>query len=232
MKTLKILSLLCFALLLGVGTAIASNTPQAFWVGPALVGGAAYFQYQSGFSVIDMLGINLANIMKDLPNGNNQGGTSTLFKYFLWDDVLTWPSLGTTDLASLATLSGNVVFKPGKNMWVLEGTENACELKVDQVGELDGMSYKTTLTIFIPGMSKKILGFMSTMKNANLGFIVSDREGQRYLLGNAIMPVKMVSGAGGTGTKTEDRKGTTLTFEWACNAVQVYSGIETSGSGS
>lgn len=233
MKTLKILSLFTFALLFGIGLAIATNTPQAFFIGPALIAADQLCRHFSGFSISGMLGVvNLANILKNLPNGNNQGGTSTLFKYFLWDDVQSWPTLGTTDLEGLATCSGNVTMKAGKYMYLLEGTMNSCQMDIEQVGEIDGASFKITITIFHPGLQKKILGFLSLMKNENLGMIAADREGQRYLIGNALLPVKMVpGGTGGTGAKTEDRKGQTLKFEWYCNAVQVYSGTETSGSG-
>jgi hypothetical protein len=231
MKTSKIFTLLMFAFILGAGIAIATNTPAAFWAGPALVGANQLFIHLSGFSITNMLGVNLANILK-FTGGNNQGGTGTLFKYFLHDDVASWPTFNSTALTDLVTCIGNVTMKANKYMWSLYGTQDACELKIDPVGDIDCVSFKFTLTIFQPKLQKEMLGFMSGMKNESLGMIVRDREGQKYLLGDAILPVKMVPGSsGGTGMKTEDKKGMNLQFEWYGNKIQIYEGTETSGSG-
>lgn len=231
MKTLKFLMLTFFALLLGGAFAIATNTPSAFFAGPLLVGANEACKYFSGFSLTNILGINLANIDKNLTNGNNQGGTGVKFYYGVWDYVASWPSLGSADLEGLVTTTGNVTMSAGKYMYRLYGTMDSCELKFEPVGDIDGFSFKATLEIFHPGMQKKILGFMSYIKNENLFFIVTDREGQKYLLGDANLPVKFMGGGPTTGKKTDDRKGSAMQFVWYCNAPQVYNGTFTSGSG-
>lgn len=166
------------------------------------------------------------DIDKNLPNGANMGGITQNVIYGKWEDVAAWPteptSPATVEAAALWT--GDVVMKPGKRAFNFYVTDDTGEFKINLVGETDGKSITNELTIFNPGLKKKILGFMAAAKNDNLFFIVQDNEGQYYLMGDAKRPATFTSGEAGTGKETAARKGVTLTFTYKTNAVRVYAG--------
>jgi hypothetical protein len=232
MKTFKIFYLFLFAFLIGGAFAIATNTPAAFFAGPALVGANQACIYFSGWSITNILGINLMNIDKNLTNGNNMGGTMELFRFGYQADVETWPTFVLTDLESVVTAIGSLIFKAGKSMYRFYGTQDSCKLTYELVGEPDCKSLVAKLEVFHPGMQKKILGLIATAKNENFFFLAKDREGQQNLLGSADLPVKLDSGNITTGDATATKKGASLVFIWPCNAPQIYTGAVGSGSGS
>jgi hypothetical protein len=75
-------------------------------------------------------------------------------------------------------------------------------------------------------MQKKILGFINAAKNDNLVFIVSDAEGQLYLMGDATRPAVYQGSpdGGGTGKETAARKGMSAEFTYKTPNVYVYNG--------
>jgi len=228
-----------FGLVLGAGLAIATQTPQAFLAGPVLAYGGAWLQEH--FAINNIIGINLSNITKNLTNGHNMGGIQETIYWGLWDDVATWPALPTTPgtLSAVPVATGTLAMKAGKYLYTLYNTLDAGELKFENQGEFDGISYKGTLSIFHPGMQKKILGLMSQVKNDNLFFIVKDAEGQMFLVGDSRFAAKLESGSSTTGNKTASRKGTTMNFIWYTNTPILLEGFDpttllngASGSGS
>jgi hypothetical protein len=87
------------------------------------------------------------------------------------------------------------------------------------------MSFEVTLSVFNPGLKKKLLGFIAAIKNENIFLIAQDNEGQYYLLGDSIRAAHMVPGEGiGTGKATADRKGANLKFVFKTNVPRVYVG--------
>lgn len=185
----------------------------------------------------------LEDIEKNLPGGNNMGGLQQYLWYGYHKDVLTWPTAPNPNLENTleenGKYTGNLEMKPGKRLFKMYITDDTGELKVPIVGEMDGQSFEFDLTIFHPGMQKKLLGFVNANKNENLVFIAPDSEGQKYILGDAQRPCTMVNGEGlTTGKATKDRKGAGLAFKYKANNVLAYEGTipdsfpESSGSGS
>ncbi len=188
------------------------------------------------------MGVLLDDLDKNLPNGNNMGGIKQFLWYGYHRDVKTWPTppdpAAPLSLEANGTFAGNIAMHEGKRLFKMYITDDTGELKMPLVGEIDGQSLEMDLNIFHPGLQKKILGFVNANKNENLVFIVSDAEGQRYILGDKERPCVMVNGEGlGTGKQTKDRKGSGLSFKYKTNQILAYTGTipdtlpEVSGSG-
>lgn len=185
------------------------------------------------------MAIEFTDILKNLTNGQNMGGIAQKVYYGWWDDVLTFPSRPTspTTVEANATLTGDLVMKPGKKLFELYLTDDTGEFEIETVGELDGKSFVEHLRLFHPGLKKKILGFMSAIKNENLVFIVQDNDDQYYLMGDAVRPA-IFNGApdsAGTSRETAGRRGMSMEFIYKTANVHVYDGsipLTEAGSGS
>lgn len=173
--------------------------------------------------------ITFVDINKNLPLGENMGGIPQKVYFGLHADVETWPTkpLGTaTSFEENAQLTGELVMKTGKKLFQLYLTDDTGEFSIESVGEADAKSFVEHLTIFHPGLQKSILGFINTVKNDNLVFIVEDAEGQLYLMGDASRPA-VYAGApdgGGTGKESSARKGMSMEFTYKTGNVHVYTG--------
>lgn len=174
--------------------------------------------------------INHANdyvdIDKNLPGGENMGGITQEVIFGKWEDVAQWPTapVAPATVEANAAWTGDLVMKPGKRAFRLYVTDDAGEFKISPVGEVDGKSYNVELTIFNPGLKKKVLGFMNSAKNDKLFFIPTDAEGQHYLMGDAKRAAVMTGGEAGTGKETSSRKGASLTFSYKTPTLRVYEG--------
>lgn len=184
-----------------------------------------------------MSGINLAGLLKTTVD--NMGGLPRDFYYCYASDVSIWPTLPNPDTSTVAMadaqmLVGNLVLKPGKYLKKGYMTPEASELRNEEQGETDGMSYKHVLEIFHPGMKKELGGFMRATNNADLVFIFSDAEGQRYMLGSDLFPARRQSGGNSaTGKKAGDRKGASMQFySYGNGPCPIYPGVLDSDSGS
>ncbi len=172
--------------------------------------------------------MEFTNIDKNLPNGENMGGIVQKIYFGFWADVETFPTKPVTPatLEENASLTGNIVMKTGKRMFEMYITDDTGEFNVEPVGEVDGKSFVLHLNFFHPGMQKKILGFINAAKNDNLVFVVTDAEGQQYLMGDAMRPA-VYQGApngSGTGKETAARKGMSCEFTYKTGNVHVYTG--------
>lgn len=182
--------------------------------------------------------IDFTDIDKNLPSGENMGGIKPKVYFGYHADVAAFPTkpVSPQTLETASVLTGDLVMKAGKKMFEMYLTDDTGEFKIEVVGETDGKSYVEHLTLFHPGMQKKILGFINAAKNESLVFIVSDSEGQMYLMGDKLRPAVFASSPDGIGTGKESasRKGVSMEFTYKTASVYVYAGsvqlTETSGS--
>lgn len=170
--------------------------------------------------------MDFIDIDKNLPNGENMGGVMQDLIYGLWDDVAAWPSapVAPADVEANAVWVGDVVMKAGKRAFSFYSTDDTSELKFPLVGETDGKSFEQVLSVFHPGLRKKILGFANAAKNERLFFIARNSDGQYFLLGDANRSAFIRSGELGTGKATADRKGATLEIVHKTNNIREYTG--------
>jgi hypothetical protein len=184
------------------------------------------------------MSIEFTDINKNLPNGENMGGLTQKVYFGYWADVAGWPTKPTNPLTleAAATLTGDLTMKAGKRMFEMYLTDDTGEFKIEPVGEVDGKSYVQHLSMFHPGLQKKILGFINAAKNDNLVFIVVDSDGQKYLMGDSLRPAIFAASPDGMGTgkETAARKGLSMEFTYKTTNIFVYGGnvplTETSGS--
>ena len=172
--------------------------------------------------------MELADITKDLFNGENMGGIGMKIYYGLFEDVASWPTKPTnaTTLEDLGKLTGSVVMKPGKRMFEMYVTDDTGEFKMESVGELDGKSFVMHLSLFNPGLKAKLLGLLNILKNGNAFFIVPDNNGQKFLMGDAIRAAIFTGSpdGAGTGKETAGRRGISMEFVYKTSNVYVYEG--------
>lgn len=144
----------------------------------------------------------------------------------LWDDVAQWPTapVAPADVEANAAWVGDVVMKAGKRAFAFYSTDDTSELKFPLVGETDGKSFEQVLSLFHPGLRKKILGFANAAKNEKLFFIVRNSDGQYYLLGDSARAAFIRTGELGTGKATADRKGGTFEIVHKTNTIREYVG--------
>ena len=168
--------------------------------------------------------MELTSIDKNLDNGSNMGGIAQYIYIAFHSDVLTWPAEPAAPLTieDLGTLTGDIIMKAGKRFFEMYLTDDTGEFKIESVGETDGKSFVMHLSLFHPGLQKKILGFMNATKNENLAIVVVDNEGQHFLMGSQLRPAIFNGSpdANGTGKATADRRG--MSFEFIFKTKNVY----------
>lgn len=172
--------------------------------------------------------MDFTDINKNLPLGENMGGIMQQVFFGFHKDVKTWPTKPSAPatIEENGVLTGDLVMKPGTRMFRMYITDDTGEFNIETVGEVDGKSYVLHLNMFHPGLQKKILGFMNAIKNDNLFFVVTDAEGQMYLMGDALRPAVFQGSpdGGGTGRETAARKGMSMEFTYKTPSVYVYEG--------
>jgi hypothetical protein len=173
--------------------------------------------------------MDFVDIDKNLNNGNNMGGIAQEAYFAKWEDVATWPTqpdATAADIEANGELTGDLVMNTGKKMNKIYITDDTGEFVIESVGETDGKSFITHLSLFNPGLKKKVLGFMNYAKNENLVFIVKDNDGQYYLMGDDTRPATYAGAPDsvGTGKETAARRGVSMEFVYKCKGAYVYTG--------
>lgn len=172
--------------------------------------------------------MDLTDLLKDLPGGNNMGGLPQKFYIGLHADVQTWPTKpeAPATIEAAAVLTGDIVMKTGKRMFEVYFTDDTGEFKIEPTGELDGKSFIERLSIYHPGLSAKVLGFLNAVKNENLVIIVPDSNNNLYLMGDKLRPA-VFSGAPdgiGTGKETGGKRGASMEFTYKTAEALLYEG--------
>lgn len=172
--------------------------------------------------------IDFTDIDKNLPNGENMGGLVQKVYFGYHADVATFPTktAAPATIEAAAELTGELTMKAGKRLFELYMTDDTGEFKIEPVGETDGKSFVQHLTLFHPGLQKKVLGFMNAAKNENLVFVVVDSDNQKYLMGDALRPAVFAGAPDGLGTGkgTSARKGVSMEFTYKTSNLYVFSG--------
>ena len=172
--------------------------------------------------------MDFTDISKNLVNGENMGGITQTVYFGLYSDVLSWPTKPVTpvDVEALGGLTGNIAMKPGKKMFSFYLTDDTGEFKIEPVGEKDGKSFVLHLSMFHPGLQKKILGFINATKNENLVFIVPDNNGAMFLMGDVLRPATFEGAPDGMGTgkETAGRRGISMEFTYKTSNIYQYTG--------
>lgn len=170
--------------------------------------------------------IQLQDIDSDLGCSDNTGGIVKVAAFY-HDDAKSWPKAPTApaDLAAAGTLEGDLVLKPGKKAALIILPQNKGSFSITEQGEMGGMSHQYELNIFQNGITPEMLGLMGATKNAKMGFVVMDSNGQKYLMGDEDTGAMRDKGDGATtGTARTDLRSGSMKFIYPVNNPRVYDG--------
>ena len=163
------------------------------------------------------------------PQGaDNMGGTK---QYILFAPVADFSTIAPrpaspANIGQLAEITGNHTFGVGKGFLRMYVTLDTGKLMDEVQGERDGRSYKTTVEVFHPGMTKEILGFLRQAKNDQFIVLVPLPDGKYRQIGTEDFYAEII-GKTDTGTNSSGRRGTTFTIEAMETGPILYSGTIT-----
>lgn len=159
---------------------------------------------------------------------NNMGGFKGYLLFVPADAATSVPTVPeweeATDNETLVTAVGSFTFpeEGSINMPVyLYNTDATVGYNVEAQGEVDGMSYKQTLTGFFPGNMKEAHAFAAMVKNTPGYYVFEDSDGQQMIIGQPGMPAA-TSVAFAGGQARADRRGHTFTITADSNYSAIF----------
>ena len=161
---------------------------------------------------------------------DNLAGVIQEVIYFLWEDVATWPELPKVTEAPLTLEAagkwvGDVAMKEGCRAYKFVCTEDTAELKITDQGEVGGESCLYELDVTRSKMSATLFGFENATRGRRMGLIVTDKNGNHYLMGDKLNAAHRVAGDGSTtGKATTDMNKSSLKFTYSCPRKLIYDG--------
>ncbi|WP_289292851.1 hypothetical protein [Bacteroides sp. 41_26] len=163
---------------------------------------------------------------------DNLAGVVQSLVYGYWEDVASWPDLpapsgeaATMSFADAGAWDGDLVMKAGCRAYQLVFTDDSGELTISDQGETGGESCKYELAITRAKMSQVIFGFENATRGRRLFLIVTDKNGNRYLMGDKLNAARKVAAdASTTGKVGTDLNKTPLKFDYSCPRKLMYTG--------
>lgn len=165
-------------------------------------------------------------------NAEVQAGVSEVGVYYaVHEQILAFPmpqNIGDVgyDYESAVTVATDITFAAGKGFGKISLQSDTGEVLLALVGNKGNKKTKSSFNFYVPSNSKKLLGFVRTMKNVPMLFAVTERDGQKRLIGDKFNPAYLSEVAGTTGKGGEDDKGFQFTIE-AYGVPIVYEGVIT-----
>lgn len=180
--------------------------------------------------------VNLANIDSAVScaDYDNLAGIVAEIIYGYHEDVASWPSLpagsenSPLSLADAGKWDGDVVMKTGTCAYKLAFTDGTGHFDMTDQGEAGAESVLCQLDIIRSKVSDVILGFMNATRGRKMFFIVTDKNGNSYLMGDELnAAMRVAADATTTGTAATDRNGAPLRFQYNCPRNLIYDGDKT-----
>lgn len=168
--------------------------------------------------------IPLTNVTKDDLTGKIEKGLVNKLWICLRSDIETIPDIDGVDLAGSVTISGDVVFKSGKNFYELDFTRKTGELKFTLEGGDDSKVEITTLEVSAPTWTPILRGFVKNYKNQDVVIVARESCGDFYILGDHCLSMQMSVADGTTGKDQGDYKGIVMTWE-TVGMPTTYNGV-------
>ncbi len=172
----------------------------------------------------------------------NMGGLGLTIHLALLGDVQAMPATAYDPNAAtaeaVANYTGDITMKTGKYFVPFNLTYDMSGFDSPGQGETDGLSFKPTITLKMAGASSEVRAFLTANRHENLVAIATDKNGDKYLFGDFINPLKFdPSSKFGVGNAAADKRGAEVVlFTNSNNPAPGYVGAiplaPTSGSGS
>ncbi|MEG1861010.1 MAG: hypothetical protein RR206_04895 [Bacteroidaceae bacterium] len=177
---------------------------------------------------IELADIDAAISCADL---DNLAGLVQELIYGYWEDVATFPDMPSATADSALSLEvagawdGDLTMKAGCRAYRAVFTEDSGEFSITDQGEKGGESFLYALTVVRARMSKVLFGFENATKGRRLFLIVKDKNGNNYLMGDALNACHKVAGEGSTtGKAASELNRSALKFEYSCPRKLIYVG--------
>ena len=161
----------------------------------------------------------------------NRGGVVPTLIYGYWEDVQTWPTYpaatgqAAITMTAAGTLTGDLVMATGCKAYKLEFTEYSGTFNITDQGERGGESVLMELTINAGKIKQELLGFMNATRGRRMFFIVTDGNGNSYLMGDKTVAAYRVAGdAATTGAAATDLNQTPMKFQFDALMACTYEG--------
>lgn len=176
--------------------------------------------------------VNLSSISSAMNciDYDNRGGIIAKMAVCYHDDVATFPDLPAAsdsgmDLESAGKWDGELALKSGKKMVEIPFIEGEGEISISVSGDRGARCAHYELDIMRSKINATTMGLMNAFKDAGLVIVVTDGNGNKYLLGDELVPCYLVDGDGAkTGRARTDRNAATLNFEYYGQRFLLYDG--------
>lgn len=128
--------------------------------------------------------------------------------YIAKENILSWPTLpaettASVTLAKLATYDGNFTLKADAKWKRIDLATNKSNVEWETQGERPSCTFLNKLTASHPGTAAEAAGFCRLAQNADLVFLVQQRDGRFRVLGNEMFEtIVKPKGSLGEGTST------------------------------
>lgn len=159
---------------------------------------------------------------------NNMGGFKGFLMFVPADAPTAVPTVPewseATDNDDLVTAAGTFAFPAEgtvKKPIYLYSTDATVGYNVEDQGEVDGKSYRQTLTAFFPGNMKEAHAFAALVKNTPGYYVFEDSDGQQMIIGQPGIPAA-TSVAFAGGQARADRRGHTFTITADSNYSAIF----------
>lgn len=171
-------------------------------------------------------------------DGDNVPGTAAEVEIGLADDVLTWPShpsgSSVTSLTFMqaGSIVGNLVLKTGATRCKMVFTRNTGEFTLTEQGDAGSENVLYSLSLERSKMNAEIFGFLNATRGRRLWIKVTDKNGQKYLMGDAVnQAYRVAADAATTGKATTDANKVPIKFEYVSPRHLVFDGeVEATGA--
>lgn len=145
---------------------------------------------------------------------DNDAGLAEEHYYCLKDDILTFPAVAATPttFASRSTLVGDFTMKQDRFFKRIYCTLEKGKVVSTQVGPRDGKSYENKATLFFPGNTPTMAGFLEALKNSRVVLVLRQMDGTMVVLGSDKVGAEIDAAEIDSGQAIADGRGATYTI--------------------
>lgn len=169
---------------------------------------------------------------------DNVPGVAQTVEIGLADDVLTWPDMPAGSAESPLTMEAagklvdNLVLKKDAARCKFTYTRNSGEFTMTEQGDPGYESVLCAFTFDRAKISADVLGFLNATRGRRLFAVVTDKNGQKYLMGDKVNAAyRVAADAVTTGAGTTDANKVPVKIEYVCPRHLVFTGSVTETTG-
>lgn len=165
-------------------------------------------------------------------NAELQAGVSEVgVHYAVHSDITTFPMPINFDdplftYEKAVEVTSPIVFAAGKGFGKIVVQSDTGEVQLEAGGNKGNKKLKSIFAFYVAGNDKRLLGFIRARLNTPMLFCVTERNGQKRLVGDKFNPAYMTEVKATTGKGGEDDKGVQFSIESYCVPIVYESTIQ------